>query len=187
MDSCLFFCHSQTSKNLDFRAKEPHLSQPKRRNNGGFRLDRSRNRSLLPQRGATSYFENVLKSGTSRLKTASPARIAGRCEMRWSHRFIQHFFRPPGSRRCRLHISHFAAGGQTHFLRRTASPPLSTSLGQRAVLRNSGHTASTRCSNGSAGIRMPPRPQKGDTGRHRGNNGEKRRSRPSRAAPPSYI
>ena len=101
MDSCLFFCHSQTSQNIDFRVKEPHLSQPKCRNNGGFRLDRSRNRSLLPKRGATSYFENVLKSGTFRLKTVSSARIAGRCERRWSHRFIQHFFRPPGSRRCK--------------------------------------------------------------------------------------
>ena len=99
MDSCLFFCHSQTSKNLDFRVKEPHLSQLKRRNNGGFRLDWSRNRSLLPKRGATSYFANVLKSGGLCLKTVSPARIAGRCERRWSHRFIQHFFRPPGSRR----------------------------------------------------------------------------------------
>ena len=101
MDSCLFFCHSQTSKNIDFRAKEPHLSQPKHRPDGGVRLDRSRNRNLLSKRGATSYFENVLKSGSSRLKTVFPARIAGRCERRWSHRFIQHFFRPPGSRRCK--------------------------------------------------------------------------------------
>src|SRR5699024_7902764 len=97
MDPCLFFCHSQTSKNLDFRAKEPHLSQPKRRGNGGFRLDWSRNRSLLPKRGATSYFEDVLKRGGLPLKTASPARTAGRCERRWSHRFMPHCFRPPVS------------------------------------------------------------------------------------------
>ena len=187
MDSCLFFCHSQTSKNLDFRVKEPHLSQPKRRNNGGFRLDWRQNRSLLPKRGATLYFENVRKSGGLCLKTVSPARIAGRCERRWSHRFIPHLFRPPGSRRCRLHISHFAAGGKARSFRRTVSPPLSTSLGQRAVLQNSGHTASTRLCRGRGGVRMPPRHQKGDTGRHRGNNGEKRRSRPRWAAPTSYI
>lgn len=122
MDSCLFFCHSQTSKNLDFRVKEPHLSQPKRRNNGGFRLDWSRNRSLLPQRGATSYFENVLKSGGLCLKTVSPARIAGRCERRWSHRFIPHLFRPPGSRRGKLQIPLLTVGGKARSLRCTSSP-----------------------------------------------------------------
>ena len=137
MDPCLFFCHNQTSKNLDFRAREPHQSQPKRWNNGGFRLGRSRNRSLLPKRGATSYFENVLKSGGLRLKNASPARIAGRCERRWSHRFIPHFFRPPGSRRRKLHtpqggfscscgaihlLLRFAADGKAHSLRCASSP-----------------------------------------------------------------
>ena len=99
--------------------------------------------------------------------------------------FYPALFRPPGSRRCRLHISHFAAGSKARSLRRTVSPPLSTSLGQRAVLRNSGRTASTRLCRGRGGVRMPPRHQKGDTGRHRGNNGEKRRSRPSRATPPA--
>ena len=186
MDSCLFFCHSQTSKNLDFRAKEPHLSQPKRRNNGGFRLNWSWNRRLLLKRGATLYFENMRKSGGLCLKTVSPARIAGRCERRWSHRFIPHLFRPPGSRRGKLQIPLLTVGGKARSLRRTVSPPLSTSLGQRAVLRNSGHTASTRLCRGRGGVRMPPRHQKGDTGRHRGNNGEKRRSRPRWAAPTSY-
>ena len=169
MDSCLFFCHSQTSKNIDFRAKEPHLSQPKCRNNGGFRLDRSRNRSLLPKRGATSYFENVLKSGTSRLKTVSPARIAGRCERRWSHRFIQHFFRPPGSRRCKPKSLVFSQAAKlvpcaAHPLR-----PLAVGSGDGFAKRRPHglHTLFQRL----RWVRMPPCPQRADTGRRRGNGG----------------
>ena len=167
MDSSLFFCHIQTSKNLDFGVKEPHLSQPKRRNDGGFRLDRSRSRRLLLKREAMPYFEIVLKSGSSRLKTVSPARIAGRCERRWSHRFIPHFFRLPGSRRtCSISLASPQAAEPVH---NAAHPlrPLTTSLGQGVVLRNSGHTASTRRFRGGQGYGCHPvrkRATRGGTG-----------------------
>ena len=50
----------------------------------------------------------------------------------------------------------------------------------------SGHTALFSRSHRLEGVRMPPRPQKGNTGGHRGNNGEKEGSRPL-GRPPSVT